>query len=52
MDHHGVPGRRVSSGPDEGRQVRGEPHPDHPQGGPQGPRLPAFRDEASQRHQR
>ena len=52
MDHHGVLGGRFGPGPDEGRQVRGEPHPDHSQGGPQGSGLPAQRNEASQRYQR
>lgn len=41
MDHHGVPGRWLGTGPDEGRQFRGDAHRDHPARSAQGARLPA-----------
>ena len=47
LDHHGVLGRRVGLGPDEGREVRGEPHPDHSERSSERPRLPPLRDETS-----
>ena len=46
MDHHGVPGRRVSVGLDEGRQPGRECHIHRPQGGPQGSGLLTWGEEA------
>ena len=46
MDHHGVPGRRVGAGPDEGWQPGRECHIHRPQGGPQGSGLLTWGEEA------
>lgn len=47
MDHHGVPGRRLGAGPDEGRQFRGDAHRHHPAGSAQGSGLPSQRAQAA-----
>lgn len=47
MDHHGVPGRWLGAGPDEGRQFRGDAHRHYPAGSAQGSGLPSQRAQAA-----
>ena len=51
MDHHGVPGRWLCPGFDEGWKIWWESHPDHPKGSAQGFGLPTQWNEATQRYQ-
>jgi len=52
VDYHGVPGRRISAGPDESRQLRRNAYRHHPAGGAEGTRLFAQRKKIAQGHQR
>lgn len=51
MDNNGIPRWRVGSGPDEGRQLRGDAHSGDPARSPAGAGLSALGEEAAQGHQ-
>lgn len=50
MDHYGIFGRRLSPGPDESRQFRGDAHSGDSEGGSQRSGLSAQRTQAPPRY--